>query len=105
MAAGGMPVPATLDRWGNALVNAGLACVTLGETERGFTLINLGLSPPTRDRPQYDKLHLGIARLRAGQTAEAAAVFKTVTGRQGAADLGRLWYLHTLQLREAAKPR
>lgn len=100
VAAGGMPVPATLDRWGNALVNAGLACVTLGEIERGFTLINLGLSPPTRDRPQYDKLHLGIARLRAGQMAEAAAVFKTVTGRQGAADLGRLWYLHTLQLRE-----
>ncbi len=104
VAAGGMPLPATLDRWGNALVNAGLACVTLGEPERGLSMISLGLSPPTRDRPQYDKLHLGIARLMAGQTAEAATVFKTVTGRQGAADLGRLWYLHTLQLRDAVKP-
>lgn len=99
LAAGDMPLAASVARYGNPLVNAGFSYVAYGDNDKGFALINQGIAQPAAVRPQYDKLHLGIASLQAGRRAEAAAIFKTVTGRQGAADLGRLWYLHAMQLR------
>lgn len=97
LAAGELPTAAAPKSNGNALVNAGLSLVTMDEPERGMALIKQGLAQPKPSRPQYDRLHQGIAALLVGRKAEAIALFKTISGRHGAADLGRLWYIFALQ--------
>ncbi len=99
MVAGELPAAAAAKPNGNSLVNAGLSMVTMGELDKGFELIKRGLAEPNAQRPQYDRLHQGIATLLAGRKAQAVTLFKTISGRHGAADLGRLWYIYALQLR------
>jgi hypothetical protein len=101
LAAGELPAAASATPFGTGLVNAGLACVAMGEVDKGLALIAKGMNPPSKTGPQYDRLHQGVALLLAGRRGEASAVFKSVTGRHGTADLARLWYIHTLQLKEA----
>jgi hypothetical protein len=84
-------------KMGSALVAAGYAYVTYGEFAKGIALMEQGLQQAGSNRPQFDKLHLGIAYLLAGRKADAVAMFKTVTGVHGAGDLGRLWYIHALR--------
>ena len=80
---------------GDELVRLGFAFVTQGQAPKGLALIEQGLQRPMLDkRPQYARLHLGIACVQAGQRAQAIAVFANVGGRHGAADLARLWGIH-----------
>lgn len=81
---------------GNELVRLGFAYVTLGKPDRGLPLMEQGVRKPAADqKPQYARLHLGIAYVLAGQRARAMQVFANVGGRHGAADLARLWSLYT----------
>jgi len=91
------PAPASAPRFGSPQIDAGFRLVGYGETARGIAMMERELQQAGSKRPQVDKLHLGIAYLMAGRKSEAIAIFKTVTGVHGAADLGRLWYLYALR--------
>jgi tetratricopeptide (TPR) repeat protein len=96
-ARGEMQTAASQPKHGSALVNAGFAYVTYGEFAKGIALMEQGLQQAGSSKPQFDKLHLGIAYMLAGRKAEAIGMFKTVTGVHGAGDLGRLWYIYALR--------
>lgn len=82
-------------RGGLALLQLGMALVSQGESARGLALMERGMAIGNLgDRPQYAKLHLGIAYAWAGQRGRAADIFRTVTGVHGAADIARLWGLY-----------
>jgi hypothetical protein len=84
---------------GIELVDLGFASVTQGLRDGGLALMEQGLRKGgLADRPQYAKLHLGIAYLTAGHTAKAIEAFKLVGGRHGAADLARIWGLYAARL-------
>jgi tetratricopeptide (TPR) repeat protein len=91
------PVGASAPESGSPQVNAGFALVTYGEVARGIAMMEQGVQQPSSNRPQVDRLHLGIAYLSAGRKTDAIAMLKTITGAHGAAYLGRLWYLHALR--------
>jgi hypothetical protein len=48
-------------------------------------------------RPEDATLHLGVAYLWAGQKDKARQALKSVQGTDGAADLARLWVIHSKQ--------
>ena len=87
------------EREGNRLVALGYNYVGYGQAAKGVSLIEQGIKKGNLRQPEDAKLHLGIAYLMAGQKAKALAVFKTVGGTDGTADLARLW---TLQARRNA---
>jgi len=76
---------------GNALVSLGYAMATAGQPDKGAALIEQGLAKGGVKRPDDARLHLGIAQWMAGQKEAAAKTFKTVQGKDGSADLARLW--------------
>jgi hypothetical protein len=80
-------------RDGNALVNIGYALVTAGQADKGIPLIEQGLAKGGVKRPEEARLHLGVAQWMAGQKDAAAKTLKTVQGKDGTADLARLWIL------------
>lgn len=84
---------------GIELFNLGYAHTTLGNTGKGLALMEQGLRKGRlAGRPQDAKLHLGIAYLAAGQKQKALEIFRSVGGRHGAADLGRIWSLYVRNL-------
>lgn len=80
-------------RGGDELVSLGFSQVFLGDEKKGVALMEKGMARGGLKRPDDARLHLGVAYLAAGNTARAQATFKTVTGRDGTADLARLWML------------
>ena len=77
---------------GNALLDAGMVYVTMGQAERGIALIEQGIAKGGLKRPDDAKLHLGLAQLRAAQP-KATATLRSVQGKDGAAELAHLWLL------------
>lgn len=80
-------------RAGDELVNLGFSQTFLGDAKKGLLLMEKGLAKGNLKRAEDAKLHLGIAYLLAGDGSRAQAVFKTVAGQDGTADLARLWGL------------
>jgi hypothetical protein len=80
-------------RGGDELVNLGFSETFLGEQKKGLALMEQGIAKGGLKRADDAKLHLGIAYLAAGDNAKAQAILKTVAGREGTADLARLWGL------------
>jgi hypothetical protein len=82
-------------RDGIELVDLGFAHVTQGNFDKGLQLMEQGIRKGgLANKPQIAKLHLGVAYFMAGQKARAIEVFKTVGGKHGGADLGRIWALY-----------
>ena len=80
---------------GIALFDLGYAHVTLGDHELGLALMAHGLSKGGLDgRPEYARLHLGIAQLMAGRNDSALETFKLVRGKHAAPELARLWIIY-----------
>lgn len=80
---------------GNDLVQIGYAYATMGQADKGVTLIEQGIAKGNLKRPEDAKLKLGLAMLQSGKhKAKAAQVLRGVQGNDGAADLGRLWALY-----------
>lgn len=81
---------------GNELVQIGYTYVTMGQADKGLTLIEQGIAKGKLKRPEDAKLHLGMALLQAGgkHKAKAVQVLRSVQGNDGAADLGKLWALY-----------
>lgn len=84
---------ATSARGGDELVNLGFSQTFLGDAKKGLALMEKGIARGSLKRADDARLHLGIAYLLAGDTPRAQAVFKTVAGQDGTADLARLWSL------------
>jgi hypothetical protein len=78
---------------GNALVKLGFNLVLNGQGAKGVDLMQQGLRKGGLQAAEAAKLRLGIAQVLSGNAANAHATFRSVAGRDGAADLARLWSL------------
>lgn len=88
---------ATVAKEGGALVNTGFNYVILGQFDKGLAMMEQGVRKGGLKRPEDATLHLGVAYLWAGQKDKARQVLKSVQGTDGAADLARLWVIHSKQ--------
>lgn len=79
---------------GNALVQLGFNQVVTGEVNKGVSLIQEGVNKSGGPSLESAKLRLGIAQALSGHAANANATFRSISGRDGVADLARLWSLH-----------
>lgn len=83
---------------GDELVKLGYAYVTMGQFDKGITLIEQGIAKGGLKRPEDAKLHLGMAQLQAGKNkSKAVQTLRSVQGNDGASDLGRLWAVYAGQ--------
>jgi len=79
---------------GNALVQAGFVVVTQGDADKGIALIEQGIAKGGLKRPEDAKLLLGMAQLQSAKAKpKAAATLRSVQGKDGSADIARLWVL------------
>jgi hypothetical protein len=79
---------------GNALVQTGYVYVTLGEADKGIELIEQGIAKGGLKRPDDARLLLGMAQLQSAKAKpKAAATLRGVQGKDGSADIARLWVL------------
>jgi hypothetical protein len=76
---------------GNGLVKVGYAYVTMGQAAKGLAMIQQGIAKGGLKRPEDAKLRLGLAQLRAGNKARALQTLRGVGGKDGTADIARLW--------------
>ena len=77
---------------GDGLVKVGYAYVSLGEVDRGITLIQQGINKGNLKRPEDAKLRLGMAQLQNPKLKTTAVqTLRSVKGTDGAAEIARLW--------------
>ena len=76
---------------GNGLVVLGVDYLGYGQAAKAAELIQQGIAKGGLKFPGDAQLHLGIALMKAGQTAKAVEAFKAVKATDGAGDLARLW--------------
>ncbi len=89
---------AAANKDGNEQVQIGYAYVTLGQADKGQTLIEQGIAKGGLKHPEEAKLRLGLALLHGGKArAKALQVLRSVQGGDGSAELGRLWALAASQ--------
>jgi hypothetical protein len=81
------------EKTGDALVRVGYAMVTLGDIDKGITLIEQGIAKGGLKHPDDARLRLGMAQLQASGKARSSAnqTLRSVKGTDGAADIARLW--------------
>lgn len=77
---------------GESLVRVGSTYASMGEADKGVTLIQQGIAKGGLKHPEDAKLRLGLAQLQAGKNKSAALqTLRSVRGHDGAADIARLW--------------
>ena len=81
------------ERDGNALVSLGEEFNSYGMYAQGIPLVLAGMKKDALRHPDDAKLHLGLAYMNAGQKAQAIAWLRSVGGKEGAAEIARLWLL------------
>jgi hypothetical protein len=86
---------AEADKAGDALVTLGLAQVFRGEAAHGLKLVEAGIAKGNLKRPDDAKLYQGLALYTAGDAHKAQAAWRGVKGNDGAADVARLWLIHS----------
>jgi tetratricopeptide (TPR) repeat protein len=79
---------------GYALSNVGYNLVQAGQTDKGIALMEQALKMDNKF-PEHAKLHLGMAYAQAGKKPQAINTWKTVGGKDGAADIARYWTVQT----------
>jgi len=86
----GLEAQALASADGNALIKLGYNVALSGDSSKGLSLMQQGID---KGGPAADagKLRYGIAQVLSGQTNKAGATFRSVGGKDGAADLARLW--------------
>ena len=83
---------AAADPEGDRLVQVGYAHVSMGEVDRGIQLIQQGIAKGKLKRPDEAQLRLGMAQLQSGKNrAQAVQTLRGVKGKDGTADIARLW--------------
>ena len=78
---------------GNPLVSLGEEFNSYGMYAQGIPLVLEGMKKDSLRHPDDAKLHLGLAYMNAGQKAQAIAWLRSVGGKEGAAEIARLWLL------------
>ena len=76
---------------GTALVNLGTNYLGQKQYAKAATLLQQGIAKGGLKHPEEAKLHLGIALQLAGDKPAGATALQAVQGKDGAADLARLW--------------
>jgi hypothetical protein len=84
---------AIADKSGDALVNLGYGYVTEGAPQKGLAFMEQGIKKGGLKRPEDSKLLLGMAQLQNGSKSRGLATLQGVHGKDGTADLARLWIL------------
>ena len=79
---------------GTALVSLGYAYVTMGEFDKGISLMEQGIRKGDIKRTEDAKLHMAYAYVLAGRKPNGIQMFKLVQGADGTADLARYWVVH-----------
>jgi hypothetical protein len=59
--------------------------------ERGIPLLEKAIAMGGLKRPDDAKLRLGLAQIKSGNRAKGVATLKGVGGKDGAAEIARLW--------------
>lgn len=77
----------------DALVGLGYALVQAGQADKGLKMMENAIKAGGLKYADEDKLRLGEAYAAAGKKSQAIATFKTVGGKDGAADLARYWIM------------
>ncbi|MFM8736279.1 MAG: hypothetical protein ACKOGB_00990, partial [Betaproteobacteria bacterium] len=57
----------------------------------GIPLLEKAIAMGGLKRPDDARLRLGLAQLKSGNKAKANATLKGVSGKEGAAEIARLW--------------
>jgi hypothetical protein len=78
---------------GAALEKIGEAYLSQGDAADAIAVLQAGLAKGGLRHPDDATLHLGIACLRAGQSARAQAILSSITATDGTADLAHLWMI------------
>lgn len=78
---------------GNLLASLGEEYATYGQYPKGIAMMEAGIRKGGLRHPDDTRLHLGLAYMNAGQKARAVQMLKTVGGKEGAAEIARLWLL------------
>ncbi len=78
---------------GNLLTALGEEYASYGQYPKGVALMEAGLRKSGLRHPDDSRLHLGLAYMNAGQKPRAIAMFRTVGGKEGAAEIARLWMM------------
>jgi len=76
---------------GNDLVVVGYDYVTMGQYDKGISLIEQGIAKGDLKYADGAKLHLGMAYLQAGKKAKGQQILKTVQGTDGVSELAHYW--------------
>jgi len=85
-------VKASQSKDGGELVQVGMEYAAFGQYDKGIPLIQQGIAKGGLKRPEDAKLRLGQAQLQSGKAkAQAIQTLRSVTGKDGPADLARLW--------------
>lgn len=82
---------------GNALIPLGLRLAQSGDPKGGAAMIEAGIAKGQLKREDDAKLYLGLAYFLGGDTAKAQAAWRAVKSSDGAADIARLWVVHSRQ--------
>ncbi|MGZ8340884.1 MAG: tetratricopeptide repeat protein [Telluria sp.] len=77
----------------DGLVSLGYALVQAGDTAKGLAMMESAIKSGGLKRPDDAKLRLGQAYAAAGKKSQAVAAFKSVGGKEGAADLARYYVM------------
>jgi hypothetical protein len=80
-------------RTGVAWAKLGEAYASYGQYGAATAALERGLARGSLPFPDDARLHLGVAYLDAGQATKAKAVLSAIAGRDGTAELARLWLL------------
>jgi len=78
---------------GSALVNVGYAYVTIGDLDKGISLMEQGIRTGGVKHAEDARLHLAYAYVLADRKPNAMQLFKTIQGSDGTLDLARYWLL------------
>jgi hypothetical protein len=78
---------------GNQMVTVGNQYVDAGQAAKGIALMKAGIAQGGLTSKDDALLRLGVAEMDAGMKAEAIATLKTVGGKDGAAEIAKLWIL------------
>ncbi|MBK6982380.1 MAG: hypothetical protein IPH30_13365 [Betaproteobacteria bacterium] len=81
------------DKSGDALVNVGYSYVMEGAPQKGLAFMERGIKRGGLRRADDAKLLLGVAQLKSGAKSRGLQTLKDIHGKDGTADLARLWIL------------
>jgi hypothetical protein len=76
---------------GNALAKIAIGLIGVNNLERGIPLLEKAIAMGGLKRPDDAKLRLGLAQIKSGNRAKGVATLKGVGGKDGAAEIARLW--------------